>query len=126
MHRKDRIIKILFFFLQKKIKGREHMDKKKQIDLIRKRNCSLSEELENLKLKMDFDRELNGQGYEDVKSLVSDLENIKTEWEQSLSELKVSQAKYDCLVSDLKTIRNEMLKGIKIAWYKKLLFKFKK
>lgn len=102
------------------------MDKQKQIELIRKRNYSLSEELENLKLKMDFDKELNGQGYEDVKSLVSDLENIKTEWEQSLSELKVSQAKYDCLVSDLRTIRNEMLKGIKMAWYKKLLFKFKK
>ncbi len=96
------------------------MNTKKQMDLIRKRNSMLNDEIDELKYKIALDKKLNSDGYEYVKDLISDLEKIKLEWMDTLVDLRSKQSEYSFLIDDLKIIKKIFADfGFKVPWYKK-------
>lgn len=103
------------------------MDKKKQIDLIRKRNAELLSQVEDLKFKIDFDTQLNMEGYKQAKDLINDLEKIKLEWLDNLEQIKEYRIQYSLFLDDLKNIKNIMLNmGFKIPIHKKIILRLKR
>lgn len=97
------------------------MNKKKQIDLIRKRNIELSKQINDMKFKLEFDSQLNMEGYKRAKDLISDLEHIKSEWIEIIEDLRKKDIEYSYLISELKQIKNIMTDmGFKIPVYKKI------
>ena len=101
------------------------MDRKKQIELVRKRNAELTKQIDDLKFKLEFDNQLNMEGYKRAKDLILDLENIKSEWINVVNNLKEKDIEYSYLISELKEIRNIMRNmGFKIPWYKKIFLHF--
>lgn len=91
------------------------MDKDKQIELLRKRNIDLSKQLDNLKKNDDADN---------YKQLISQLEDIKTEWTNSLNKLKEYENEYSELISELRIARKEIKSLLnKKPWYMKIKHK---
>lgn len=80
------------------------MDRSKQIDLIRKRNIELSQQIEDLQLHLD----LNSKGYETAKDLITELENIKDKWLETLDRLYDKETEYDKLLSDMKEVNRNL------------------
>ena len=98
----------------------------KQVDVIRKRNIELTKQLEDMKFKLEFNSQLNMDGYRCAKDLIDDLEKIKKDWILSLNDLNNKREKFDCLIADLQIIKNIMTDmGFKIPWYKKLINKLR-
>lgn len=109
--------------LAKKVKN---MDRSKQIETIRKRNIELTEQLEDLRFKLEFNSQLNEEGYRQAKDLIDELEGIKQEWLLSLNDLNDKREKYSALIADLEEIKKIMVSmGFKIPWYKKIINKIK-
>lgn len=101
------------------------MNKSKQADIIRKRNAELSQQLDELRFKLEFDSQLNKEGYQRAKDLINDLEHIKQEWIFALDDLNDKREKYSDLISDLQNIKHIMVDmGFKIPLYKKIINKF--
>lgn len=100
------------------------MNNLKQIDTIRKRNAELTKQLDDLKFKLDFNEQLNMNGYKQAKDLIVDLEKIKQDWESSLADLNDKRNKYSELIVELQEIKNIMNSmGFKIPWHKKIKHK---
>ncbi len=98
------------------------MNKQKQMDLIRKRNIELSKQIDDLKFKIEFDTQLNMEGYKRAKDLIDDLEKIKSEWMIVVEDLRKKDIEYSYLISELKTMKDIMKSmGFKIPIYKKIL-----
>lgn len=98
----------------------------KQIEKIRKRNAELSKQLDDMRFKLEFDSQLNMNGYQRAKDLIDDLERIKNDWIVSLDDLNDKRIKYSYLITDLQEIKNIMVNmGFKIPWYKKIINKLK-
>ena len=79
------------------------MNNTKTIELLRKRNTQLQEELDRLK-------ELNTKHSDKpddkkISELIADLENIRKEWMNVLEELNHDREEYCKLLEDLHTIR---------------------
>lgn len=103
------------------------MNKRKQMELIRKRNMELTKQIDDLKFKIEFDTQLNMEGYKRAKDLISDLENIKADWLKVINDLKDKDVEYSYLISELKMIRDIMKNmGFKIPLYKKILLYFRR
>lgn len=102
------------------------MDKTKQIDAIRKRNAELNKQLDDMRFKLEFDKQLNSNGYQRAKELIEDLEKIKKDWLSALDDLNEKRTKYSLLITDLKTMKSIMKNmGVKIPLYKKIINRFK-
>lgn len=102
------------------------MNNLKQINAIRKRNAELTKQLNDMRFKLEFDSQLNMNGYKRAKDLIDDLEKIKQDWMLSLNDLNDKRMKYSYLIADLQEIKNIMVSmGFKIPWYKKIINKFK-
>lgn len=102
------------------------MNRQKQMDIIRKKNAELSKQLDDMRFKLEFDSQLNSEGYQRAKDLINDLEKIKQEWLLTLDDLNDKREKYSYLISDLQKIKNIMVgMGFKIPWYKKIINKLK-
>jgi hypothetical protein len=110
------------------------MNKSKQVDVIRKHNAELSKRLEELskqlddmRFKLEFDSQLNKEGYQRARNLIDDLEKIKQEWLVALDDLNEKREKYSCLISDVEKMKKIMIgMGFNIPWYKKIIAKLKK
>lgn len=101
------------------------MNKLKQIDIIRKRNAELTEELENMRFKLEFDSQLNTESYKYAKDLICDLEKIKSEWLEIIEDLNEKSVEYSYLISELKAVRDVVRSmGFKIPMHKKILLYF--
>lgn len=79
------------------------MNNTRTIELLRKRNTQLQEELDRLK-------EVNAKHSDKpedkkISELISDLENIRKEWMNILEELNQDREEYIALLDDLRTIR---------------------
>lgn len=85
------------------------MDNNKQIENIRKRNIELNKQIDDLKLKLEYHKELNTESYQTAKDLIADLENIREEWTQTLQRLHDVESEYQGLLSDMKEIKENML-----------------
>lgn len=102
------------------------MNNVKQIDSIRKRNAELTKQLEDLKFTLEFNSQLNMNGYQQAKDLINDLENIKQNWISALNDINDKRLQYSILINDLQSIKNIMTSmGFKIPWYKRLINKLK-
>lgn len=79
------------------------MNSTKTIDLLRKRNAQMQEELDKL-------RDLNNKSENDteekkVTDLITELEKIKTDWFEALDKLNAQRKEYDTLIEEVKQIR---------------------
>lgn len=102
------------------------MNKVKQVDTIRKRNAELNKQLEDLKFKLEFNSQLNMNGYQHAKDLIEDLEKIKQDWISALVDLNNKKEQYVKLIDDLQKIKSIMIgMGFKVPWYKKIINKLK-
>ena len=102
------------------------MDKSKQIDTIRKRNIELTKQLDDIKFQLEFNSQLNMNGYKSANNLINELEKIKQDWLIVLEDLNDKRIKYSCLINDLQDMKKIMVDmGFKIPWYKKIINKFK-
>ena len=96
------------------------MDRGKQIDLIRKRNAQLNEQLDKVKFELEYDRLLNREGYKHAKDLIAELEDIKKRWNEALDDLRNKQDEYQMIVDDIKKLRDRMSNGVvKVPWYRR-------
>ena len=103
------------------------MNNVKQIDTIRKRNAELTKQLEDLKFELEFNSQLNMNGYQQAKDLINDLENIKQNWISALNDINDKRLQYTILIDDLQSIKTIMTSmGFKIPWHRKLINKIKK
>lgn len=89
------------------------MDREKQIDVMRKRNIDLSEQIKDLQLKLEYNKQLNSEGYQTAKELIEELENIKKNWLETLNRLYDIESEYQGLISDMKEIKESMLLTLK-------------
>jgi hypothetical protein len=80
------------------------MNSTKTIELLRKRNVQLQEELDRLK-ELHLKQESNDPESKKVSELITDLENIRTEWMKILEELNQDREEYIALIDDLRTVR---------------------
>lgn len=80
------------------------MKETKTIELLRKRNTQLQEELDQLK-ELHLKQESNDPENKKVSELITDLENIRTEWMKILEELNQDREEYIALIDDLRTVR---------------------
>lgn len=85
------------------------MDREKQIDVMRQRNINLSEQIKDLQLKLEYNKQLNSEGYQTAKDLIEELENIKENWLETLNRLYDIESEYQGLISDMKEIKESML-----------------
>lgn len=103
-----------------------NVNRSKKIDAIRKRNAELTDQLDDLRFKLEFNSQLNMDGYKHAKDLINDLEKIKQDWMHALTCLNNEREKYSNLIADLQTIKNIMRNmGFSIPWYKRLINKLK-
>lgn len=80
------------------------MDRVKQIDVIRKRNMDLTDQIKDLQLKLEYNKQLNSQGYQAAKELIQELEAIKGNWLEALRKLYETEAEYQGLISDMRNM----------------------
>lgn len=103
------------------------MDKKKQIDLIRKRNSDLSKQFNDLKFKLELDSKLNIDSYKIAKDLINDLEKIKLDWNKSLDEIQNYKIQYAILINELKEIKKTLNSmGFKLPHHKRIVLTVKR
>ncbi len=84
------------------------MDNTKIVELLRKRNSQIHEELDRLKkltLKNDGDSD-----DKKVSDLIKELEDIREEWMKVLEELNQDCKEYRELIEDLRNIRETFVK----------------
>lgn len=102
------------------------MNESKRIEMIRKRNAELTKQLDDMRFKLEFNLQLNTEGYKRAKDLICDLEKIKQDWIEALYDLNDKRNKYDCLINDLQAMKNIMVSmGFKIPWRNKMINKLK-
>lgn len=103
------------------------MNRTKQMDIVRKKNAELSKQLDDIKFQLEFNSQLNMNGYNKAKDLIVELESIKQDWLKSLNDLNNQKEKYSDLVNDLHEIKKIMIsRKFKIPWYRKLINKLKR
>lgn len=101
------------------------MNDRKRIELLRKKNKQLTEELEGLRFAIKHKPDINNAN--DVDALVVELESIKDEWLTSLEELKKKNKESDNLITELKMVREQMsLAGFRLPYHKKIILRLKK
>lgn len=81
---------------------------KKQIELLRKRNAQLASSLDEAQFKIEYEQKLNSGSTKRAKDLISELENIKSEWNKCLSEIEDYKIQYEELITELKYIKTVM------------------
>ena len=96
------------------------MTNDKRIELLRKNNDKLMKQVYNLESeKKNLEQRLE---IEEQKNNNNDLNMLQAEWEQSISDLKTAKEKYNTLNYKTMEIKS-ILSGIKIPFYKRVLFK---
>lgn len=83
------------------------MNETKTVNLLRKRNTQLQEELE--KLKQIAENAGTKTEAKSVDDLIGELEKIKGEWIEALEEVNKEREKYMELITSLKQIKNAIL-----------------
>lgn len=84
------------------------MNRMKSLELARKNNARLTEQLDEAKLDLALHKLADAEGYKRAKDLITDLERIKKEWEEALCKIREKQDEYQMLVDDLKKVRKRM------------------
>lgn len=93
----------------------------KRTEALQKRNNELKKQVDDLNFQISFDKEMNEKGYERARTLITDLETIKKEWQAALADLRGKQQEYQQLLADLRTMRKEVNSSSrKRPWYRRI------
>lgn len=98
----------------------------KKYQLLKKRNIELNKKLDETKFQLEFIKQRNSNGYKRAKELIAELEAVKVEWEQSLSEVNEVRDKYKKLVDDVMVMKLTMKKIMKKESLMKRFIKYMK
>lgn len=91
---------------------------RKKLEILRRRNDELEKEVEDAKKELS-EYKLSTEGsYEKAKQLIADLEIIKRDWNQSLTEIQELKKQYEWLIHDTKLLH---AKEARSAWFSKIL-----
>jgi hypothetical protein len=86
---------------------------KKKLERQHRRNLELEQQLSELKTELTKEQLDREGGFARAKDLIQELESIKTDWLESLAELKRLQESYRILIHDIKKgKRKEHLHGL--------------
>lgn len=85
------------------------MERTKQIEITRKRNAVLSEQLKDLQLKLECNQQLNAQGLQAAKDLIQELESVRASWMDALNRIYDMEGEYQGLLSDMKEIKERLM-----------------
>ena len=100
------------------------MDNIKRIEILRKKNQELQEQLDWVLKELDINNDETFREKELTGKLIEELESIKNEWTFEVNELKKYKDEYIALINELKEMKKIMLDGnITTPWYKKLFHK---
>lgn len=104
------------------------MNERKKTELLQRRNESLARQLENAKLSLKKEKNINEESQKRIDSLICDLEQIKTNFEMSLNEINKEKELYKELIDEMVSFRSDLTKGIlpKRNILKKIKDKFKR
>lgn len=80
------------------------MTQEKTIEVLRKRNAKLQEELGTLRGQSE--KSTDEFKNKHVDEVISELEGIKKQWQDALDDLKAEKAKYTELMKDMRSIKN--------------------
>ena len=79
------------------------MTQEKTIEVLRKQNAKLQEELDALKGRNT--KYTDDSKNKRVDALISELEEIKKQWNDTMKDLKDEKARYTELIKDLRSIK---------------------
>lgn len=80
------------------------MTQEKTIEVLRKQNVKLQEELDALKSRNT--KYTDDSKNKRVDALISELEEIKKQWNDTIKDLKDEKARYTGLIKDLRMVKN--------------------
>ena len=116
-------------FLIRKIIMRNYQ---KELDALKFRYDKLNEKYRNLKSESKDKKEYNVKEAEFLASMIEDIEESKTGFEnlqkemyEIVAELKEERDQYRFLISQMIQIKNEMLSGVKMSLIEKAKYKLK-
>ena len=116
-------------FLIRKIIMRNYQ---KELDALKVRYDKLNEKYRNLKSELKDKKEYNVKEAEFLASMIEDIEESKTGFEnlqkemyEIVAELKEERDQYRFLISQMIQIKNEMLSGVKMSLIEKAKYKLK-
>ena len=104
----------------------------KELDALKVRYDKLNEKYRNLKSESKDKKEYNVKEAEFLASMIEDIEESKTGFEnlqkemyEIVAELKEERDQYRFLISQMIQIKNEMLSGVKMSLIEKAKYKLK-
>ena len=104
----------------------------KELDALKVRYDKLNEKYRNLKSESKDKKEYNVKEAEFLASMIEDIEESKTGFEnlqkemhEIVAELKEERDQYRFLISQIIQIKNEMLSGMKMSIIEKAKYKLK-
>ena len=77
-------------------------------DVLRKRNEELSKQLEEAKIELSMQKDLNSEAAQKAKELITRLEIIKSQMEQTLDEIENIRNKYKSLITEMKEFKDSV------------------
>jgi DNA repair exonuclease SbcCD ATPase subunit len=80
------------------------MTQEKTIEVLRKQNAKLQEKLDALKGRNT--KYTDDSKNKRVDALISELEEIKKQWNDTMKDLKDEKARYTELIKDLRMVKN--------------------
>lgn len=104
----------------------------KELDALKVRYDKLNEKYRNLKSESKDKKEYNVKEAEFLASMIEDIEESKTGFEnlqkemyEIVAELKEEHDQYRFLIFQIIQIKNEMLSGVKMSFIEKAKYKLK-
>ena len=104
----------------------------KELDALRVRYDKLNDKYRTLKSEVKDKKEYNVKEAEFLASMIEDIEESKTGFEnlqkemhEIVAELKEERDQYRFLISQIIQIKNEMLSGVKMSFIEKAKYKLK-
>lgn len=88
------------------------MNNRKRTELLERRNESLVRQLDNAKLALKKEKDLNSESAKRANKLINDLEEIKENFENSLAEIQEQEQEYKELIDEMISFRNDLIKGV--------------
>lgn len=84
-----------------------------KMDVLRERNKKLLEQIEELKIKIENNEQLNTASYVKAKELIGDLEYLKSEWITQINVLLELQDEYRELLKPLRNFKTSLAEMFK-------------
>lgn len=84
----------------------------KKYELAKKRNSTLTKQLENAKTELKQIKDSNIESSKRINELIEELEKTKQIWDKAVNDLQAEIFEYKKLNAELKSFKNNLIKGI--------------